>query len=90
MTRNKPPFRADVVGSLLRSAPLKEARAKREKGETYAERNPAAEANETTTGRCQWVGDAAGEAVCASAPKAAVANDTIVIRPAWRTLDLIG
>ncbi len=32
MTRNKPPFRADVVGSLLRSAPLKEARAKREKG----------------------------------------------------------
>jgi 5-methyltetrahydropteroyltriglutamate--homocysteine methyltransferase len=33
MTRNKPPFRADVVGSLLRTAPLKEARAKREKGE---------------------------------------------------------
>ena len=32
MTRNKPPFRADVVGSLLRTAPLKEARAKREKG----------------------------------------------------------
>ncbi len=32
MTRNKPPFRADVVGSLLRTAPLKEARAKKEKG----------------------------------------------------------
>ncbi len=32
MTRNKPPFRADVVGSLLRTALLKEARAKREKG----------------------------------------------------------
>ena len=27
------PFRADEVGSLLRTAPLKEARAKREKGE---------------------------------------------------------
>src|SRR5260370_20951610 len=36
MTRNKPPFRADVVGSLLRTAPLKEARAKREKGEITA------------------------------------------------------
>jgi 5-methyltetrahydropteroyltriglutamate--homocysteine methyltransferase len=33
MMRDKPPFRADHVGSLLRSAPLKEARAKREKGE---------------------------------------------------------
>jgi methionine synthase II (cobalamin-independent) len=33
MPRTKPPFRADVVGSLLRTAPLKEARAKREKGE---------------------------------------------------------
>jgi 5-methyltetrahydropteroyltriglutamate--homocysteine methyltransferase len=32
MTGNKPPFRADVVGSLLRTAPLKEARAKRKKG----------------------------------------------------------
>ncbi len=30
--RTKPPFRADVVGSLLRTAPLKEARAKREQG----------------------------------------------------------
>jgi 5-methyltetrahydropteroyltriglutamate--homocysteine methyltransferase len=33
MMRTNPPFRADVVGSLLRTAPLKEARAKREKGE---------------------------------------------------------
>lgn len=36
MTRTKPPFRADHVGSLLRSAPLKEARAKRETGELTA------------------------------------------------------
>jgi 5-methyltetrahydropteroyltriglutamate--homocysteine methyltransferase len=36
MTRNKPPFRADVVGSLLRTAPLKEARARRERGEISA------------------------------------------------------
>jgi 5-methyltetrahydropteroyltriglutamate--homocysteine methyltransferase len=33
MTRSKPPFRADHVGSFLRPAVLKEARAKREKGE---------------------------------------------------------
>ena len=33
MQRTKPPFRADHVGSLLRPAPLKEARAKRERGE---------------------------------------------------------
>src|SRR5947209_2574016 len=33
MTRTKPPFRADHVGSLLRPAALKQARAKREKGE---------------------------------------------------------
>ena len=32
----KPPFRADHVGSLLRSAALKEARAKRERGEIDA------------------------------------------------------
>jgi 5-methyltetrahydropteroyltriglutamate--homocysteine methyltransferase len=31
--RNLPPFRADHVGSLLRTAPLKQARAKHEKGE---------------------------------------------------------
>ena len=36
MMRNKPPLRADIVGSLLRTAPLKEARAKREKGEISA------------------------------------------------------
>jgi 5-methyltetrahydropteroyltriglutamate--homocysteine methyltransferase len=34
--RTKPPFRADHVGSLLRPAVLKEARAKREKGEIDA------------------------------------------------------
>src|ERR1700684_4254761 len=32
MAKNKTPLRADVVGSILRTAPLKEARAKREKG----------------------------------------------------------
>ena len=31
--RTKPPFRADHVGSILRTAPVKDARAKREKGE---------------------------------------------------------
>src|SRR5882672_6970195 len=36
MKRNKPPFRADMVGSLLRTAPLKEARTKHEKGEITA------------------------------------------------------
>ena len=33
MQRTVPPFRADHVGSFLRTAPLKEARARREKGE---------------------------------------------------------
>jgi 5-methyltetrahydropteroyltriglutamate--homocysteine methyltransferase len=33
MQRTKPPFRADHVGSLLRSAPVKEAREKRQRGE---------------------------------------------------------
>ena len=33
MQRNRPPFRADHVGSLLRPAALKEARAQRERGE---------------------------------------------------------
>jgi 5-methyltetrahydropteroyltriglutamate--homocysteine methyltransferase len=37
MKRTKPPFRADHVGSLLRSAPLKAARAKRAKGEITAD-----------------------------------------------------
>ena len=36
MPRTKPPFRADVVGSILRTAALKDARAKREKGEITA------------------------------------------------------
>ena len=36
MKRTKPPFRADHVGSLLRPAALKEARAKRAKGEMSA------------------------------------------------------
>ena len=36
MRRKKPPFRADHVGSILRSAPLKEARARHEKGEINA------------------------------------------------------
>ena len=34
--RTAPPFRADHVGSLLRTAPLKEARARRERGEIPA------------------------------------------------------
>ena len=34
--RSKPPFRADEVGSLLRTLPLKEARAKREAGQISA------------------------------------------------------
>jgi len=33
MQRTRPPFRADEVGSLLRPAKIKEARAKLEKGE---------------------------------------------------------
>ena len=46
MIRVKPPFRADHVGSLLRSAPLKEARAKREKGEITADQLKAIEDRE--------------------------------------------
>src|SRR5450759_3207356 len=37
MQRTQPPFRADHVGSLLRSGPLKQARAKRERGEISAD-----------------------------------------------------
>jgi len=37
MKRNQPPYRAEHVGSLLRPAALKEARAKRETGELSAE-----------------------------------------------------
>ncbi|HEY2532629.1 MAG TPA: 5-methyltetrahydropteroyltriglutamate--homocysteine S-methyltransferase [Xanthobacteraceae bacterium] len=49
MTRNKPPFRADVVGSILRTAPLKEARAKREKGEISAAQLAEVEDRESET-----------------------------------------
>src|SRR5258707_13693742 len=37
MQRTTPPFRADHVGSLLRPPALKEARAKRERGEITAD-----------------------------------------------------
>ena len=43
MQRAKPPFRADHVGSLLRSAPLKEARLKRESNAITAEQLKAIE-----------------------------------------------
>ena len=46
MQRTKPPFRADHVGSLLRTAPLKEARAKREQNEITAEQLKAVEDRE--------------------------------------------
>src|SRR5581483_2534419 len=36
MPRPRPPYRADIVGSILRTAPLKEARAKHEKGQITA------------------------------------------------------
>jgi 5-methyltetrahydropteroyltriglutamate--homocysteine methyltransferase len=44
--RKTPPFRADHVGSLLRPAPLKEARAQRERGEIPAEQLKAVEDRE--------------------------------------------
>ena len=44
--RTKPPFRADHVGSLLRTAPLKEARARRERGEITADELKAVEDRE--------------------------------------------
>ena len=46
MKRTKPPFRADMVGSLLRTAPLKDARAKRERNEIDADRLRAVEDEE--------------------------------------------
>jgi methionine synthase II (cobalamin-independent) len=46
MVRNRPPYRADHVGSLLRSAPLKEARAKHERGEISADELKAIEDRE--------------------------------------------
>jgi methionine synthase II (cobalamin-independent) len=46
MQRTKPPFRADHVGSLLRSAALKDARARRERGEIDAAQLKAVEDRE--------------------------------------------
>src|ERR1044072_8070288 len=48
MPKSTPPFRADHVGSILRSAPLKDARAKREKGEITADELKAVEDSEIT------------------------------------------
>jgi 5-methyltetrahydropteroyltriglutamate--homocysteine methyltransferase len=49
MQRTKPPFRADQVGSLLRSAALKDARAKRAAGEITAEQLKEIEDREIAT-----------------------------------------
>jgi 5-methyltetrahydropteroyltriglutamate--homocysteine methyltransferase len=49
MPRTKPPFRADHVGSLLRSAALKAARGKRERGEITAAELAAIEDREIET-----------------------------------------
>jgi methionine synthase II (cobalamin-independent) len=46
MTRDKPPFRADHVGSLLRPAAVREARAKRTRGEISADALKAVEDRE--------------------------------------------
>jgi len=46
MTMTKPPFRADQVGSLLRTAPLKEARARRQRSDITAEELRAVEDRE--------------------------------------------
>jgi 5-methyltetrahydropteroyltriglutamate--homocysteine methyltransferase len=43
MQRTKPPFRADHVGSFLRTAPIKEARARREKNQISADELKAVE-----------------------------------------------
>ena len=47
MQRTKPPFRADHVGSLLRPAALREARAKRAKNEISADDLKAIEDRES-------------------------------------------
>jgi 5-methyltetrahydropteroyltriglutamate--homocysteine methyltransferase len=47
--RTQPPFRADHVGSLLRTAPLKEARARREQGQISAADLKAIEDREIAT-----------------------------------------
>ena len=49
MQRSKPPFHADQVGSLLRSAALKDARARRAAGEITAEQLKAIEDREIET-----------------------------------------
>jgi 5-methyltetrahydropteroyltriglutamate--homocysteine methyltransferase len=49
MQRTTPPFRADQVGSLLRSAALKDARARRERGEIVAGELKAVEDREIET-----------------------------------------
>src|SRR5436190_8034023 len=46
MQRTKPPFRADHVGSLLRSSTLKDARLRRERGEISAAQLKAVEDRE--------------------------------------------
>jgi len=48
MQRSRPPFRADHVGSLLRSSALKEARAQRARGEITAEQLTAIEDRDIT------------------------------------------
>jgi len=47
--RLSPPFRADHVGSLLRTVPLKQARAQRERGEISADALQAVEDREIAT-----------------------------------------
>jgi methionine synthase II (cobalamin-independent) len=47
MTRDKPPFRADHVGSLLRTAPVRQARARRAHGEISAHDLAATEDRES-------------------------------------------
>jgi 5-methyltetrahydropteroyltriglutamate--homocysteine methyltransferase len=49
MQRTKPPFRADHVGSILRSAAIKDARARREKGDITADALKAVEDREIET-----------------------------------------
>ena len=57
MPKSTPPFRADHVGSILRSAPLKDARAKREKGEITADELKAVEDSEITKINATTTGD---------------------------------
>src|SRR5262249_61928733 len=47
--RQRPPFRADHVGSFLRTKPLKEARARQERNEISADEFKAIEDREITT-----------------------------------------